>query len=54
METTMSKIKCNKCGEVEEFEDDGVSVDCMPDGCMVADEWFCSDCCYELGLLPEA
>ena len=45
-------IKCKDCGYEEEFEDNGVNVDCMPDGCLVEDsEWICQDCCIKRGLL---
>lgn len=47
----MNEIKCDYCGEVYDFEDDG-SVDCMPDGWILpTHEWICLDCgsCPECG-----
>lgn len=47
----MDKIKCDYCGEIHEFEDDG-SVDCMPNGYILpTGEWICDDCgsCPECG-----
>ena len=48
-------IKCADCGEEEEFMDDGITLDCMPDGCLVENgEWVCQGCCYKRGLLEES
>ncbi len=47
----MNEIKCDYCGKVYEFEDDG-TVDCMPDGWILpTHEWICLDCgsCPECG-----
>lgn len=47
----MAKITCSRCKETQEYDDDGVTFDCMPDGVMVDDPhdpftalWVCSDC----------
>ena len=43
----LTTIKCDKCGYEEEYMDDGITVDCMPDGELIGDgKWLCSDCCY--------
>jgi len=48
-EDTMPEVKeatvtCCKCGETQEYEDDGETFDCMPDGIITPDGWVCSDC----------
>ena len=44
-------IKCCDCGEEEEFWDDGVTVDCMPDGYILPNgEWVCADCGHKRNL----
>ncbi|KKL78000.1 hypothetical protein LCGC14_2029240 [marine sediment metagenome] len=51
METIKNTIECHHCHEVIEFDDDGVTAQCMPDGCIGEDgRWYCDDCCYELGI----
>ena len=42
----MPELTCTRCKETIEYEDDGVSTDCMPDGVFLEDgsEWVCSDC----------
>ena len=50
-------ITCANCGESFEYEDDGLTVDCMPDGVLVngGPEWVCSDCMVDASgeTLPE-
>lgn len=47
----LTTIKCDECGEEEEYLDDGVTVDCMPDGVLIDGKWYCSECCYKLGYM---
>lgn len=54
MEKKLTTIKCDDCGEEEEYIDDGVTVDCMPDGCLIGDgKWICQECCYKRGISEE-
>lgn len=32
------------CKETFTYTDDGVSVDCMPDGCLLDGKWYCDEC----------
>ena len=41
----MASITCQACNETMDYDDDGVTFDCMPDGVMVGDgKWVCGDC----------
>ena len=44
MKTT---ITCDECGESYEYDDDGKTFDCMPDGEMINGKWYCSNCLYD-------
>ena len=42
-------IQCDRCEEWVEYQDDGATVDCMPDGVLVlaadgSPGWVCSEC----------
>ena len=51
----MANITCRDCKETIEYDDDGVTFDCMPDGVMVDGGWVCSDCMVDAegNTLPE-
>lgn len=40
---TIATITCHGCGDISQFEDDG-SAECMPDGCLLGENWYCDDC----------
>ena len=41
----MASITCEVCKDTVEYEDDGKTFDCMPDGVMVGNgKWVCGDC----------
>lgn len=37
-------VTCKTCKRDFDYEDDGVSVACMPDGAIVGNKWHCDDC----------
>ncbi|KKK90835.1 hypothetical protein LCGC14_2719010 [marine sediment metagenome] len=46
-QSKLAKVTCCRCGETFEYEDDGVTMGCMPDGAFLhfqENEWACSDC----------
>lgn len=43
----LTTIVCDYCGTSFEYEDDGVSLDCLPDGALHEGSWYCSDCIAE-------
>lgn len=52
MITKPATIHCDYCYESYEFDDDGITADCMPDGYILpTGEWMCDDCgsCPECG-----
>lgn len=52
----MAKVTCSKCGEEQEYDDDGETFACMPDGILPGDgTWVCADCMVDKGgnTLPE-
>ncbi len=57
MTTNIASITCSRCNYSEEYEDDGVSLDCMPDGILVngGPEWVCDECMVDSdgNTLPE-
>ena len=48
IEMTLSTLICDNCNQSFEYEDDGKTFDCMPDGKVVGSRWYCSDCCFEI------
>ena len=38
-------LTCDDCNGSFEYEDDGKTFACMPDGEVVGSCWYCSDCC---------
>ncbi len=44
--TKRASITCSVCKETIEYDDDGITVDCMPDGVFPGggEAWVCSDC----------
>ena len=45
---TLSTLICDNCNQSFEYEDDGETFACMPDGEVVGSCWYCSDCCFEI------
>ena len=45
---TLSTLVCDNCNQSFEYEDDGETFACMPDGEVVGSYWYCSDCCFEM------
>ena len=41
----LSTLICDKCNQSFEYEDDGETFACMPDGEVVGSCWYCSNCC---------
>ena len=45
MSILLSKITCDKCGTVYEFEDYAPDLaESLPDGCLLYGEWWCQEC----------
>ena len=42
---TLSTLICDNCNQSFEYDDDGKTFACMPDGEVVGSCWYCSDCC---------
>ena len=45
---TLSTLVCDNCNQSFEYEDDGETFACMPDGEVVGSYWYCRDCCFEM------
>lgn len=51
MDTIKNRVKCWDCGIEIEFDDDGITAECLPDGWILPNgEWVCSDCGHERNL----
>jgi hypothetical protein len=51
IKTTKNKVKCWDCGIEIEFDDDGITTDCMPDGYILPNhQWVCDECGEKRGL----
>lgn len=48
-EMSTSTITCDECGESYEFLDDKETAACMPDGVLLAGNWYCEQngCSYK-------